>query len=474
MLGGISLEDEKIDKNVFLSNIITAFLAQGVSLILSLFMSFIIPKFLGIIEYSYWQLFIFYIGYVGLFHFGFNDGIYLRWGGKNYNELNYEQLGTQFKILALIECFIALIIGIVTCIREDGIERKYVWIFVSIYLIFNNLHLFYGYVFQAVNKTKIYSKSIILDRICVLTFVILLLIRKETHFIPFVSSYTISKIISFIYLSYKGKDIFFAHCGNIKEALKDMYISLECGIKLVFANIMSMLVLGIGRIMIDNVWGIEAFGKISFSLSLTNFFLVFIQQISMVLFPTLRRITEKQQKNIYNIIRTILGFVFPLAFICYFPIKYFVNLWLPQYDISIRYLVLLLPLCTFDGKMQMLCNTYLKVFRQEKMLLKLNIISFFTSLFFCFISAYIFKNMTLVVISMVCSVALRSIMAEIYLAKMMDAKILKMLIQEIFLVVIFIGSAWFLNEKIAFIIVIIEYIVFILSNKRSYVHLKIQ
>lgn len=39
-------------------------------------------------EYGYCQLHLFYSSYVGFLHFGWNDGIYLRYGGKNYIELD--------------------------------------------------------------------------------------------------------------------------------------------------------------------------------------------------------------------------------------------------------------------------------------------------------------------------------------------------------------------------------------------------
>ena len=75
-------------KNKFWNNIIFAFLAQGISLFLSVLMSLIVPKFLTVRDFGYWQLFIFYFGYVGFFHFGLNDGVYLKYGGKSYDEMD--------------------------------------------------------------------------------------------------------------------------------------------------------------------------------------------------------------------------------------------------------------------------------------------------------------------------------------------------------------------------------------------------
>ena len=51
-----------------------------VSAILTVF----VPKLLRITDYGFWQLFMFYQGYIGVFHLGWNDGIYLQIGGKKY------------------------------------------------------------------------------------------------------------------------------------------------------------------------------------------------------------------------------------------------------------------------------------------------------------------------------------------------------------------------------------------------------
>ncbi len=437
-------------KSDFIKNLITAFLAQGISLLCSVLMSFILPKYIGVGEYSYWQLFIFYASYVGFFHFGFNDGIYLRLGGKKYEELDYDKIGTQLKLFTAMELFVSFMLIVVTYFTTSNPQRKFIWIMTGIYLLFANLASCLGFLFQAVNKTKIFSISIIIDRVLVLIFIALLLIEKQDAFPPFVITYTISKIASLVYCAWMGRRIVFSKFRNIGESLAEMWLNLSTGIKLTIANIMSMLILGIGRIIIDNVWGIKAFGKVSLSLSLTNFFLLFIQQVSMVLFPALRRTEEGQQKKIYHKLRAYLSLFLPTAFIAYFPMKSIVGWWLPQYNESLKYFALLLPLCTFDGKMQMLCNTYLKVLRQEKKLLQFNLYAFLMSLCLGVCSGYIFHNMDCVVLSMVLSTVFRSIIAELFLAKQMEINILRPMSLEITFALVFIASTWFLDGLLTF------------------------
>lgn len=58
------------------------------SFLISAAVSFLVPKNLNIEAYGYLQLYIFYTGYIGFLHFGWADGLYLRYGGKYYEDLD--------------------------------------------------------------------------------------------------------------------------------------------------------------------------------------------------------------------------------------------------------------------------------------------------------------------------------------------------------------------------------------------------
>lgn len=455
------------NKKVLVKNLIYAFGAQGISLLMSMTVTLIIPKILGITEYSYWQLFIFYIGYVGFFHLGYNDGIYLRLGGMHFSELEHNKIGTQFRIFTIVQFIIAVIIGLLAwgCIKDYN--RQVIIIMTGIYLFFNNVALFLGYIFQAVNETRFFSISVIVDRIVSLVLIVLLLFWHTLSFVPYILVYTIGKGSALIYCIYKGRSLVFSKLTSVKEALVDMWISTSVGIKLTISNIMSMLILGIGRAVIDNHWGIEQFGKISFSLSLMNFFLLFIQQVSMVLFPALRRTEGTVQKKVYYILRNLLGLMLPAIFVLYIPLERILSIWLPAYKESFVTLALFLPICIFDGKMQMLCNTYLKVLREEKTLLLINVFSVTLSVVMCVFSAYVLNSMISVVFSMVISIMLRSILAETFLAKKMEVAVKKSIIQEVVIVILFYYIVLGLDNKLVFWFMLVVYTLYIGINKEN-------
>lgn len=457
-------------KNKFLNNLSYAFIAQIISLLLSITMSLIVPKILGVEGFGYWQLFIFYSNYMGFFHFGLNDGVYLKYGGIEYKNLDKILIGSQFWFGALFQSIIAIGIGMIAITFVNEQQRVFILVMAAIYLLLYNLSLYLGFVFQASNETKTFSISVILDKVIYILSIILLIIFKIRKFEYFVILFLIAKLVAFIYCIVKGKEIVFTKLLPTKKIFNESINNIKIGINLTLSNIAGMIILGAGRFFVDKAWGIEAFGKFSFSISLTSFFLMFISQISMVLFPVLRQTNREGLKKYYNYISNILGILLPGILVLYIPMKSILGLWLPQYKESLTYLSLLLPLCIFDGKMQLLCNTYFKVYRKEKIMLRINIITMIISIILSLIGAYILHNIYFIVVSMVIAVGFRSIIAEIYLANMMSEQIISSILIELILVIVFMISSWYLNSISAFVAFLFVYIIILIIERRKIIN----
>ena len=110
----------------FASNLTYAFLAQFLSLMLSVLMSLIVPKLLGVEQFAYWQLF--YSGYVGFFHLGLPDGIYLRYGGTELDKMDKSLLGSQLRVMTTMHIIFSIVgITVLSFLPIEG-DRKFVWI----------------------------------------------------------------------------------------------------------------------------------------------------------------------------------------------------------------------------------------------------------------------------------------------------------------------------------------------------------
>ena len=453
-------------KTKFLSNLSYAFVTQFLAMSISVVINLILPKFIGTKDYSYWQLFIFYSQYIPFFHLGLNDGVYLRYGGTSLEKLNNGRVKSQLCIGLIYQIGLCILLYLTSYVLVHDSVRVSIILFACVYFIFYTIQNYMGYIFQAANETAWYSKSIMLNRLLFVGMMLGLFVFGSHTFWPYVTIYIIAQFVTMVYSLLKGKTIINSEFIGVKETFKELKVSISAGSKLMLANIASMLILGSGRQLIDMKWGLLTFGKISFAITLTNFVLTFIQQIGMVMFPMLHQVKEETQKSIFDMCRKGLFLILPVIFICYFPGKMILSVWLPEYEISLKYLALLLPICFFDTKMQMVYNTYLKVFRKEKVLFSINLVALAISFGAGIVGVYVLENLQFVLISMVLAIAVRSIIGEIYLSKLMDVKSGKYVFQEAIIVIIFMVCAWNLNNLLALGIMSCVYAVYLALNQK--------
>src|SRR5690625_2376580 len=160
----------------FLKNFSYTFSSNLITLVVSTLVTLIVPKLIGVEDYGFWQLYVFYSTYVGFFHFGWNDGIYLRYGGEDYESLNKKRFFSQFIQLTVLQVFFAILIGIGAGIFADGPDRTFIFRMIGIDMVILNLRYMFLFIFQATNKINKYATIMVLDRIIFIVVVLLFLL----------------------------------------------------------------------------------------------------------------------------------------------------------------------------------------------------------------------------------------------------------------------------------------------------------
>ena len=140
-------------------------------------------------------------------------------------------------------------------------------------------------------------------------------------------------------------------------------------------------------------------------------------------------------------------------------------LWLPQYELSFSLFALLLPICIFDGKMDLIGTTYLKVIRGESLLLKINLVSLLACLACIGLNAWLFDSLTVLSILLACVVAGRSLFTEYLLENKLNTGHTPAGIEIVGLSAIFIASSMLAPTWLAIIIYAICYIAFLWINR---------
>ena len=79
---------QQITAKKLAKNMAVSIAAQAVSVLVSFVMSLVVPSLVSEYTYAYWQMYMLYVGYVGVLHFGLLDGLVLRYGAYDYGELD--------------------------------------------------------------------------------------------------------------------------------------------------------------------------------------------------------------------------------------------------------------------------------------------------------------------------------------------------------------------------------------------------
>lgn len=444
-----------------LKNMSIAFLAQGISLLMGVIQSLLIPKLLGVEQYGYWQLFIFYTGYVGFFHLGLNDGVYLLNGGKSRNEIDKKLIFSEFIVSIAFQSIVAAAVIVFACLSGFGFARVFVLVCTAVYMVVQNAASYVMYVLQAMNETKLSSYSTIVERGAFLGPLVILLVTRTRAFEPYVFAYIFSSVIQLLYCFYQVREFPNAGFQGWRTSIGEGVESVRVGSKLMIANIASSLIVGVCRFAIDGKWGIKIFGQLSFALSLLTLYTAFISQASMVLFPSLKQSRDSEIKAFFKHARDTLSLVFPIVYALYFPIVWLLLLWLPQYAKSMSFFVFILPICVFDSKMDITCTTMFKVMRKESMLLRVNILTVIGSAAGVFFGTYILQSVYFSICAAVVAIICRSLYSERYMSKLLDVSDSSMALAEIILTLLFIVLTETLSSGWAFFTYCLAYCLYL-------------
>lgn len=450
-----------------LKNIAYSFGANLTSLCISIFMVMFVPKFLSVNDYGLWQLFLFYFSYLGFLHFGWEDGIYLRYAGKNYDELDRKTFAGQFYgIIALQIVLAVLVSSIGQILVSDSVKRTAlicaVWL--APFVNFNNLC---NFIMQITDRIKDYAKLLLSEQVLFFLGVVFFLLVLHCNEFRYMYYAKLLSVVGITLVSGYLCRSLLRHRYPLKQVLTEAGENLLVGSKLMLANIASMLIIGIVRYGISIGWDVATFGKVSLTLGVSNFLMVFINSVSVVFFPIVKRMDESRRANAYATIRNMLDFILFAALIGYYPLRCILAWWLPKYADSLIYMSVLFPVCVFESKVTLLINTYLKSMRKEFLMLEINAVSVAFSLIVTIFTVGIWHNLDAAVFSIVLVYAFRCVLAEYHVTKLLGLDLKMEMLEDLLMCSIFIVSGWVFDSFLCMALYGAAYAVFVLVHRKS-------
>lgn len=455
---------------IFIKKVIYSIGANFLNLFVSVLTTLVVPKFLGenIEQYGYLQIYLFYIAYLGFFHLGWCDGIFLRDGGKNYEELNKSLYSSQFWLFSLFELIVSLCILIVGYVYFPN-ESEYLFICWAIVLniIVYLPRTMLQYFLQTTNRIKEYASITIVGRSIYGILIIVIILCFTKNYRWFVIGDILGKTVALIIAFGWCKDIVLTKPCKPTIGIKEGIINISVGIKLMFANIASMLITGIVRWGIQQQWDIVTYGRISLTLSVSNLILTFISAIALVLYPTLKKIGREVLPKVYKILQDTLMVLLFGSLMLYYPLVVILTVWLPQYAESIKYMAILFPMCIFAAKMTLLVQTFMNVLRLEKQIMRINCIGVIVAAITMQISVFWMESLPLAMGSIVFNQFFRCIYAEKILSPYINLDLTKESLIEMIIALLFIIANWFIGGTLGFGLYIGVYIAYLIYKRKN-------
>lgn len=454
--------DKKKSSKGFLENLSITVLANGFGFLVSVLTTFLLPIILDDTQYGYWHFYLLYSGYTLYFSLGLTDGVYLRHGGEKIEDLNKPLMSGQFYILILLNIFLDFALVLFSLMRFTDLKTWYMVIYACIAGLIAVPRSLVTLLMQATNHFKNNAIVVFIERGFFALGIIFLFFIKDAKVEYFIFMDLTGKLLAAIYAYVKYAKLIFVMPENFLISIREAWAYIKTGIHVVLASLSSILTLNILREAIVSKWGMEAFGNVSLSISISNMFIVFINAVAIVLFPTLRRIGQDKLSDIYSGLECLFVCIMGLFLLFFSPAQYILQWILPNKIESIKYLSLLFPLFLFEGKNSLLLSTYFKVMRKEKTLFLVNVFTIIISL----IISQFLPNLTFAVLAILLVQIFRAVLSEIFLGRYLQINVFSNILLELFLAIAFLLFNNYFGNWQGMIFYAIAYIAYLLFTKK--------
>ncbi len=459
------MKDSVIEKGI--KNTMYVVTAQSISLVLGIARTLLLPILLGITNFGYWQVYLLYISYVGIFALGFNDGIYLKYGKYEYDELPKETFRSSIRVFIVLQIVIMLAVSIIILFEPNSLKQ------ISIFWALINIPIagFTGvliYILQITNQLKKYSFYTILDKVVVLVIIIGVFLLKLDNFLVIIIADTLSRVLVLVLMVNTCKDIIFGKGVGFKSACEEIYDNVKIGIKLMLANFAGMLVLGFGRFIVERIASVEEYGTYSFAISTMNLVLVLITAIGLVIYPTLNRLDESNYPNYFIKLNNVLVVIVFGLLIVLFPLKIFISRFMMDYNDIFNYLSIIFAIVFVQSKMQILINPYYKLLRKESMMLRANLVGVVFAIILIAPIYILTKSVMMVAIGTLLAMLIRLYLSEIYLKREQGILSNKNIVTEFVGVCLIVILGLINNSYLGLIVYLLIYSVFFIKQSKEF------
>jgi O-antigen/teichoic acid export membrane protein len=324
------LDSERNQKSSLMADIFKVFSSQIVVILLGLVNGFIVPKWLGVSGYADYKTFLLYAGLVGILHFGFADGVYLKYGGVQPKNIDIKDLYEEFLFLLFFQILISLPFVFFALLFDDPFLIP-----LALIIIPTNLITFFVFLYQATGRFTEYARYNILRPVLRLLLVlgVLFVVGSQNIWLLIWGQVLINWIMVLGLLRFsKLPFTSFSPIRIFKNTKHWAHIQVGCFIML--GNLSGLLFYSMDRWFVKFFLSKADFAYYSFAVSMMGLVLILISAVSMTFYPVLSR--NLGQSNVVGPMRDKILVLGAFSAGAFFPFALIVDWFLPEYRDSLR------------------------------------------------------------------------------------------------------------------------------------------
>ncbi|HCC00197.1 MAG TPA: hypothetical protein DEP42_03095 [Ruminococcaceae bacterium] len=445
-----------------ISNVKYVLFSQFSYYLVMFFTSLVLPGLLGVIPNGYYQIYFFYTtSFVGLLHLGYNDGVFLKYGGYQYRDLPRRSFRSGTRIYVCMNA-LEMVVVIAIILFEKDPSKRFAFFFAALDIVAINLSSLLNYINQATGRIKLYSFIVVAEKAQLMAGLLIMLLLRRMDFHAVIVLDFAAKVVVLCINVYQCRDLIFGEHIPLKEAWGEYWDNIRVGIKLMIANLMAMMVLGAGKLFLERLGSVSDFSMYTFAANAINVAMMFISAVGLVLYPVLCRLPKNVLPYYFQRINRLLcAFIFCMMLL-YYPMVPIIRYFLPHYTPVFQYLYLLFPIVIMQSKMQLLINNFYETLREEKAMMWANVSS--VAIFVAIaLPLFLWKHSVMVIVWTTLGVFVwRCYASELFLKKKMDIHHFRNIAEELGMGALFLLLNAFLGWEIAGIVntIVVAFYVF--------------
>ena len=417
-------------KNKTTKSIILVTLSNVTSIVSGVFTSFMLPMILNVEDYSYYKSFTLYLTYIGIFSIGIVEGIFLKYGGSDFESLDQERFRAFFKFYFIVQLLFAVLISSISLIFLRG-NYLFIFILIAIYMLANNITVYFQSLSQITQRFREYSlRNIIRSILLSITVVILFLINKYSEnagdYKMYIILYTFATYLLCVWYVVTYRQLIFGKHLKITQIKEDILYFIKMGFPLFFANLCGTLILSLDRQFVNILFPYEdypgVYANYAFAYNMLTLVTVATSAVSTVIYPVLKRESKDFLIDNYALLKTIIVIFVSFMLCAYFPLTIIIELILPKYIDSLSFFKIIFPGLLLSSCITVVMHNYYNTLGISQKYFIICLIILLLSFVFNTV-AYIFsKSPTIISIVSIIAMLIWYIVAEAYLRKKYKVK----------------------------------------------------